>query len=94
MSKRKRPAQPGEFVDREGNRLPKYMQVALARLRGGETLCKEVSPLSPVPRFFLDPSEREMSPGTAHKVIGSGYVRPSHDGLFGGDDQTWKFAHG
>ncbi len=95
MSKRKpRPLQPGEFADRDGNRLPKYMQLALARLRSGETLCKEVSPLSSVPRFFLDPSEREMSPGTAYKVIQSGYVVPGRDGLFGGDDQTWRFANG
>ncbi len=94
MSKRKRPALPGEFVDREGNRLPKYMQIALSRLRGGETLCKEVSPQSSVPKFFLDPSAREMSPGTAYKVIQSGYVQPGRDGLFGGDDQTWRYSHG
>lgn len=95
MSKRKREALPGEFVDAEGNRLPKYMQVVLSRLRKGEVLCKEISPLAPQPRFFLEPSAKEISHATAHRVIQSGHVIAGRDGLFSsGDDQTWRLRHG
>lgn len=75
--------------------LPKRVWRVIEHCRHGQTLCRSLAPDGGEPRFWLDPSNRNVGPRSAQEAIASGLLTPGRDCLFHDDnDQTWSARHG
>lgn len=76
-------------------KLGKRVLTVIEAAKHGEKLCKSIkqSDVGAEISWSLEPSGKSVGEQTAMKIISSGLLNPSWDGLFGVEDsQTWGLS--